>query len=97
MCVSRGIGVHSHDADLADESSEGRSKQRPYELSLWVYCPAAKALYPAVEAFFRASSASAVVSSGVVFTDRTAPPAANAMAIAAASTLVGNSVMVMTS
>lgn len=51
--------------------------------------PAVTARYPALDAFFMASTASAVDSRGVVLTDLHAPPAAKAMAIAPASTLLG--------
>src|SRR5271163_1501170 len=54
-------------------------------------------LYPQVPALRIASIASAAVMSGVVWTFATAPPAANAMAIAAAETLSGISVMTITS
>src|SRR5713101_7800287 len=59
--------------------------------------PAVSERYPVVPAFLMASSASAVVINGVVFSLFTAPPAANAMAMAAALTLSGISVMTTTS
>jgi len=52
---------------------------------------AATGLYPEVDALLAASTASCAVSSGVVFTALQLPPAAAAMASAAASTLVGSS------
>jgi len=48
-------------------------------------------LYPLVDAFLAASTASSAVSRGVVLTALKLPPPAAAMANAAASTLLGNS------
>src|SRR3974390_1963967 len=59
--------------------------------------PAVTGLYPHSPARFIASTASLAVSSGVVVELRTAPPAANAIEIAAADTLSLNSVITTTS
>src|SRR6266446_9863175 len=73
------------------------SSQQIYGRAAAALVPAVSERYPVVPAFLMASSASAVVISGVVFSFFTEPPAANAIAIAAALTLSGISVMTTTS